>query len=361
VVKNAATLTSITQEPGDPAVRKATAVWFTSERKAELRPDSYRACGPGDITVQTIASAISAGTELAMYRGVWPTGETVLQLPADAVQPQETMGGSFIDGFPLKYGYASVGRVLEAGVQTNYRVGDLVFARYPHQDFYTVRSEWSFPLPAWDPIEIGTHLALLDVALNALLDARITIGDIVAVYGLGVVGQFIAQLARRTASRVVVIDPLPSRRQLALNLGADVAVTPGDALEAIRDASGGRGADVSIEASGAPLALQTAIEGTGVEGSVVVPGFYTANVNLTLGPEFLMRRIRMIASMANSIDGRLFQRWTIERRLHLAAELLPTLHPTDLISHRFPFENAPEAYRLIDQHPDEVLCVVLVY
>jgi 2-desacetyl-2-hydroxyethyl bacteriochlorophyllide A dehydrogenase len=343
-------------------IGEARSVWFSAERQVEIRTEQVRPCGKGEITVEAIASAVSSGTEMTIYRGQAPTADTVLQLPADLIQPQETMGGSFAQRFPIKYAYASVGRVIEAGEGSGFNPGDLVFVRVPHESLYTVRAELAFPLPAWDPIDIGTQMALLDVAVNAILDVPVALGEVVAVYGQGAVGLYTSQLARRTAGKLIVVDPIAKRRDLGIKFGADAAVAPEDALEAIKEISEGRGADLSIEASGAPSALQTAIAGTGVEGTVLIPGYYGLKpVPLTLSPEFHMRRLKMFSSSANALDGRFSQRWNIQRRLQLVADVLPSLHPTEIITHRFPVEQAAQAYQLLDQHPEEVLSIVLTY
>lgn len=342
---------------------QAQSVWFPALRQVEIRTEAIRECGPHDVTATAVASGISHGTEMTIFRGQAPDATTALSLPQDLIQPQATMGGTFEQKFPIKYAYANVGRVDIAGSESGFAPGDLVFARVPHQTHFTVAADLCTRLPAeLDPLDAATTIGLLDVATNALMDHPVMIGDVVAVYGLGLVGLFTAQLARRNASRLIAVDPLASRRKLALDYGADVAVAPGEALEAIKDLSSGRGTDVSIDASGAPSALQTAIEGTGPEGTVLVPAYYGRKpVTLTLSPEFHMRRLRMVSSSVNAPDGRLSQRWTNQRRLDLNVELLGPLHAGDLISHRIPFHEAARAFELIDQHPEEVLSVVLTY
>lgn len=333
---------------------QARALWITEKRHAELRPVEVPPCGEGEILVQAIVSGISHGTEMVLYRGEGP-----------ATQPltPRTSEGSWT--LPAKYGYQNVGRVLEAGKKTQYAVGDIVFCRYPHQDYYTIDAldpELVYKLPAFDPIEIGILGNLADVSLSTLLDVPVRLGDVVAVFGLGVVGMFCAQFARRTASKVIVIDPLESRRALALRFGADLAVDPQDAIEAVAEVSQGRGADVTIEASGAPPALQTAIMSTGTEGTVAVVGWYgNKQVPLVLAPEFHFRRLRLVSSTVMVVGSGLQPRWDVGRKLETALEFLPSLHPTEMITHRIPFEQAPDAYRLIDEHPDQTLAVALVY
>lgn len=342
---------------------KAQSVWFPAERQVEIRTEDISPCGPHEVTCRAIASGISHGTEMTIYTGQAPAEHTFLRLPLDPIQPQATMGGTFEQRFPIKYAYANVGKVLEAGTESGFAPGDLVFARVPHQTHFTVTADLCTRLPAdLDPLDAATTIGLLDVAVNALTDHPVLIGDVVSVYGLGLVGLFTLQLARRTAAKIVAVDPIAHRRDLALRFGADAAVAPADALIAIKDLSQGRGCDVSIEASGAPSALQTAIEGTGAEGTVLVPAYYGRKpVQLTLSPEFHMRRLRMVSSSVNAPDGRLSMRWTNQRRLDLDVELLTPLHAGELISHRIPFAEADAAFTLIDQRPDEVLSVVLTY
>src|SRR5512144_862822 len=102
---------------------KAKAVWMSGPRAIELRDEVVPDPGTGTIRVQAIASALSQGTELLVYRG-----EVAAEMPLDL----PTLAGSF--GFPIKYGYAAVGRVLDVGPGVSgFAPGDLVFALHPHQ------------------------------------------------------------------------------------------------------------------------------------------------------------------------------------------------------------------------------------
>jgi threonine dehydrogenase-like Zn-dependent dehydrogenase len=338
-------------------------LWFSAERTVEFRTEELRECGLDDVVVESIVSGISHGTELTIFRGQAPYRETALGLRQDPIQPQSTMGGTFEGRFPIKYAYANVGRVLEAGALTSFEPGDLVFCRVPHQSHYVVESELVHKLPGdLDPLDAATTLGLLDVATCALMDHPVLFGDVVSIYGLGVVGQFLVQLARRSASKIIAVDPLAPRRARALEFGADVAVDPSEALAAIKELSDGRGVDVAIEASGVPAALQNAIEGTGAEGTVLMPGYYGIKpAQLTLSPEFHMRRLKMVSSSVNAVDGRLILRWSLPRRMQLNIDLLGPLNAGSLISHRVPFEDAAAAYEMIDQRPEEVMSVVLTY
>src|SRR5438876_8225648 len=108
----------------ETAVQMATALWFPRPRAVELRPEALHPPGPDEIRVRAITSAISHGTEMLVYRG---------QVPASLPLDLPTLRGSF--AFPIKYGYASTGSVVEAGpAVTSVREGDLVFVLHPHQD-----------------------------------------------------------------------------------------------------------------------------------------------------------------------------------------------------------------------------------
>lgn len=332
-----------------------TSVWFAAPRTVELRSETLRPCRPEDVKVQTLVSGISQGTETLMYRGEGPEDQ--------AVTPR-TCEGESMGSFPLKYGYASVGHVIEAGSASGYREGDLVFTRFPHQDRFVVDpdDEILYRLPDYPNPEIAVFGNLLEVATNAFLDVPIRYGEVVVVHGLGVVGLFCAQLAARNAATVIGIDRLESRRQKAVDFGIPVVASPEEAHEAIMRHTAGRGADVSIEVSGAPPALQSAIDTTAFEGRVVVISWYgDKTVPLQLSPSFHMKRLRLISSQVNAIGSSLRARWTPKRRMDLVWDLLPTLHPQEMITHRFPLSEAQQAFDIFDDRAADPLAVVLTY
>ena len=268
----------------------ATALWMPRVRHAELRPDTAPDPAPHEIRVKAIASGISTGTELVLYHGLGP---------GDQAMTPSTCEGRW--DLPVKYGYQSVGRVIDAGRGSGYGEGDLVFCRYPHQDVYTIDAtdpELVYRIPEFDPPEIGVLGNNADVALTALLDVPVRLGDVVVVAGLGIVGMFCALLARRTAGTLVVVDPFEYRRDIALRLGADVAVHPDDAIAAVMEASDGRGADVSIEASGAAAGLQLAIDVCGLEADVCVVGL----VRLQADPARARAAVLLAAPQARELE-----------------------------------------------------------
>lgn len=238
------------------------AVWFTAPREIELRAEEAPDPARGEVRVRAIASAISHGSEMLLYRGELP-GDLELDLP--------TLAGSF--AYPIKYGYALVGRIVDTGPEVaGLSSGDVVFVLHPHQSVFTIPASLATRLTTEIEPVLGVFSANLETAVNILHDAQPRLGDSVVVFGLGTVGLLVIQLLRIAgAGDVIAVDPVPQRRELARELGATVALAPDDDLvEQIRQRTAGRGADLAIEVSGSPAALQSAIDALGIEGTVVV-------------------------------------------------------------------------------------------
>ena len=286
-------------------------------------------------------------------------GEVSEDLPLDL----PTLAGSF--GFPIKYGYATVGRILDVGPGVeDLAAGDFVFVHHPHQDVFVVPGAMAVRLPdGLDPL-LGPFVANLETAINVVHDTPLRLGETALVFGQGVVGLLAAQLLKIVgAGRVLAVDPLEKRRELARTVGVDEAFEPSEDLpRRVFEATAGRGADVAVEASGSGTALQAAIEAVAVEGTVVVASWYgTKPVTLCLGGHFHRGRVRVRSSQVGRISPELNSRWNLVRRMETVLGLLPRLRLKELVSQRFPFEEAPEAYRLVDEYPGEVVQVALTH
>ena len=329
-------------------------MWFTAPRRVELRDEAVQRPGPDDVRVATIASGVSAGSELLVYRGDAPS-ELEPDLP--------TVAGSF--ALPIKFGYSSVGRVVETGAEVSrFSVGDLVFAHHPHQSGYVVPAAFLVALPQDVAPEVAVLTANLETALTVVLDARPRLGEAVFVAGQGVVGLLITMLlARAGAQPIITADGYPLRREAALRAGAHEALVPGETVpEQVRRSTAGRGADVAIEASGHPAALQSCLDAVAFGGTVVVASWYgSRRATLDLGGAFHRRRVRVLSSQVSTLDPALSARWSRERRAALVAAFLGQLPLADLITHRFALRDAARAYELLDRTPGEALQVVLTY
>ncbi|NWF80834.1 MAG: zinc-binding dehydrogenase [Chloroflexi bacterium] len=332
--------------------QKARAVWVVAPRQVELRGEAVPPPGPGQVRVAASASAISHGTEMLVYRG-----QIDPELPLDL----PTLAGGF--AFPIKYGYACVGQVLDVGPGVNeFAPGDQVFALHPHQSHFLAPAGLVTRLPPELDPALGVFFANSETALNVAHDAAPRLGETALVFGQGVVGLLVTQTLRLAgAARVIAVEPDASRRALARAVGADAALAPGpDLAEAIRAHNQGRLADLAVEVSGAPAALQAALDSVLDEGTVVVASWYGRKpVTLDLGGRFHRGRIRLRSSQVGRLAPETAPRWDHARRAATVAALLPRLQLAPLQGPRLPLERADEAYRLVDA--GAAVQVVLTY
>jgi 2-desacetyl-2-hydroxyethyl bacteriochlorophyllide A dehydrogenase len=305
------------------------------------------------VRIETIASAVSAGTEMLVYRG---------EVPEDLPLDLPTLEGSY--RFPIKYGYAAVGKILDKGPDVEHlSPGNSVFVHHPHQEVFNVSAKIPVRLPDGVDPPLGVFAANLETALNVVHDTPVRLGETALVFGQGVVGLLVARLLKLAgADPVLAVDPLEKRRRLALTAGADGVFGPEDLGERVMEITGGRGADVAVETSGSGAALQSAIDAVATEGTVVVASWYgTKPVTLALGGRFHRGRVKLRSSQVGRLNPELSPRWDRDRRMNTVLGLLGELNLRDLISHRIPFERAPEAYRLLDERPEEAVQVVFTY
>jgi 2-desacetyl-2-hydroxyethyl bacteriochlorophyllide A dehydrogenase len=330
------------------------AVWFPAARSVEIRVEPAIAPRTDEVRVRALTSGLSAGSELLVYRG---------DAPRDLQPDLPTIGGDF--GFPVKFGYANVGRVVEAGPGVERpAVDELVFVHHPHQTEYVVPADAPISLPRDLSPEVGVLTANLETAVTVTLDAHPRLGEAVLVTGQGVVGLLITMLLRRIGVRpIVTVDAHPRRREASLTAGADHSLAvDSDLIARILEITGGRGADVAVEVSGSPAALQTCIDGVAFAGTVVVASWYgTRDATLALGGAFHRRRLRVVSSQVSTLDPAVIPRWDRARRTGLVTDLLQELPLSQLVTHRFPFRQAAAAYELLDRAPEECLQVVLDY
>ncbi|GAA2089224.1 zinc-binding alcohol dehydrogenase [Pseudolysinimonas kribbensis] len=329
------------------AGRSGRAVWFTGPRHIELRETDVRSAGPTEITVRATRSLISAGTEMLVYRG-----DTT---PGDRMPPNSE--GTL--PFPTKYGYQIVGEVVDAGAESGYAVGDRVFCRHPHQDLFTIDARPAYVVRVPDGVgdAAATFLNLTRVALTGVLDVPVKPGETAVVFGQGIVGMMCARIANLGAAATIVVDRFEKRRELALRYGMAAAVEPQDVASVVAELSHGRGADIVYEASGAPPALQSAIEIAADRGEIVAISLYGSHlVPLRLAPEFHFRRLRITSSQMTDQP-----RWDWARRTEASFELLRRLPVDDMVSRTVGFDDAADAYDMVDRDPANVLGVVLDY
>jgi threonine dehydrogenase-like Zn-dependent dehydrogenase len=216
-----------------------------------------------------------------------------------------------------------------------------------------------------DPrIGIFSHIGA--VALNGVHDARIRVGDLVVVFGLGVPGQIVAQAARAAGATVFGVDPVASRRDIAAALGADRVLDPAASAisEAVKSETGGRGADACIEVSGVPAALAEAMRTVAWSSRVVAMGFFQGETRgLLLGDEFHHNRIEVVSSQISGVAPEAAHRWSKLRLWQTAVRLQHEgrLDLLPLITHTVPFAEAPSLFKRLDAGEPGILQSVLAF
>jgi 2-desacetyl-2-hydroxyethyl bacteriochlorophyllide A dehydrogenase len=336
---------------------KRTTIYFTGPGKIEGREDALRAAGDGEVLVETELSAISAGTEMLIYRGEFPRG---LEDARDAVSSQLA--------YPLAYGYAAVGTVVEIGKSVGLEWnGRRVFAFQPHSSHFIATTHDVLPVPPGLESEDAVFLPNMETAVNLVQDAAPVLGERCLVLGQGVVGLLTAAILREFPLETLVsADAYEWRRKASAGIGVTAALDPaaGDFREAARARSGQaqNGYDLTVELTGNPAALDDAIDLTTFSGRIIVGSWFgTKSAPIDLGGRFHRSRIRLVASQVSTISPELSGRWSKARRFEVAWSQLARIHPAKWITHRYPLERASEAYRMLAKDPSGAIQVVFTY
>lgn len=342
-----------------------TVLVFTGSRQIEFAEEPDVPLEPNQVRLRTLFSGISAGTELTAYRGTNP----YLHKRWDG--EHRLFVGDNRDGpsYPLKgWGYEECGEIIELGSAVSaVSVGQRVFGTWGHRTQHVVTADYArariLP-PETDPV-LGIFSQIGAITLNGTLDAQINIGETVAVFGLGVVGQLVAQLARRSGARVIGVDLLGTRRDLAEQLGADVVIDAREQVgEQIKELTGGRGADICIESSGSTAALHEAVRSCAYSARVVAMGFYQGEGrSLYLGEEFHHNRIDIVCSQISGVSPALKYRWDAPRLVRTFMDFVidGKIDPLPLISHRVPFSEGASLFDTVDRQSDSVVQAVMAF
>lgn len=332
---------------------KSQTLTFSAPRQIEIVERELPPLGAEEVLVQTTVSAISPGTEMLVYRGQCPT----LNDPHDPFSSKIA--------YPTVYGYACVGRVLETGKQVNKALRDkLVFGFQPHASHFIAPHSSLIPLPQDCSPQTACFLPNAETAVNLVQDAAPILGERVLVLGQGIVGLLVAALLRQfPLERLVTTDFYPLRRAASQALGVDFCLDAGrPGLDAAIREILPSGADLTLEVSGSPLALHTAIEHTTFSGRIVIGSWYgQKTAAIPLGGKFHRSRIQILSSQVSTIRPELSGRWDKSRRFGVVWDTLAKIQPEQWITHRFSLEKAADAYRLLDEHPQDAIQVLLEY
>ena len=323
------------------ADRTTQALWYAAAGRVEIRAEPLAPPGPGEVQVRALYSGVSRGTESLVLAGRVPPSEF------------ERMRAPFMAGsfpFPVKYGYATVGRVEAGPAELRDRV---VFALHPHQTIFNVPVGAVAPIPDRVPPARAVLAANMETALNGVWDARPAAADRIAVVGAGVVGSLVAWLCGSLpGAEVTLVDIEPSRAKLASTLGVGFAApdaAPGDC-------------DLVVHASGTAAGLATALDLAGDEAAVLEMSWYgTDKVAVPLGGTFHSRRLRLVSSQVGRVAPSHRARWASGRRLSAALDLLADARLDALLAPAIKFHDLPARLPDILRAGSGILCQVVNY
>jgi 2-desacetyl-2-hydroxyethyl bacteriochlorophyllide A dehydrogenase len=332
----------------------AQQLWFTAPQQVEVREQQLSAPAAGEVLVQTLCSAISAGTELLVYRG---------QLPADISLDATLVNLQQSTAYPLQYGYASVGRVVALGREVDASWRDaLVFAFQPHASHFLTTPANLIRVPDGIEPEAALFLANMETAVNLVQDGQPAIGEKVVVLGQGIVGVLLLQLLQQfPLAQLAAVDALADRRQRALAIGANTVADP-TAVAELQHALFNNGADLVYEVSGVPTALNLAITLSGYASRIVIGSWYgNKSAAIELGGAAHRNRLQLITSQVSTLAPALSGRWDKQRRFDVAWQMIRQLNPQQWITQRAALTDASTLYQQIHNGRADLLQAVFTY
>lgn len=326
------------------------ALVYVAPQQCELRPidpaATASAISPESerVSVRTLWSGVSRGTERLVYEGRVPVSEhAVMRAPLQV--------GEF--PFPVAYGYAAVGRVEEGPTKL---CGECVFVLAPHHERFIAPTDLAVPVPHDVPPRRAVLAANLETALNGAWDGAAGPGDRIAIVGAGVLGGLLAALlGALPGAEVTLIDPLEERRDLARALGVAYAA-PDQAAATVADA------DLVYHTSATAEGLDLALALAGVEARVVeMSWFGDRRPTPLLGGAFHSRRLTLVSSQVGQVAPSRRPRWPHRRRLAMALSLLRDPRFDALITDEVAFAHLPEAMPRVLAREAKGLATVVRY
>lgn len=224
---------------------------------------------PNEVLVKATYSMISAGTELSR---------------AFAIKK----GFSY----PVRPGYSLVGKVLDKGSDIDVNVGDKVFINSPHaslvrwDETYTTQGHGIYKIPQEIDDKQATALNLCLVAIQGVNLSEVKIGDTVAVFGLGNIGIITALLFQKLGAKVIGLDFVKNRCELAKSLGVNNVYDGNDQVEYLNKITNNKGVDISVDVTGISQAIIQAINSTKQYGQVILLGSPRQGYECDITPVF---------------------------------------------------------------------------
>jgi 2-desacetyl-2-hydroxyethyl bacteriochlorophyllide A dehydrogenase len=309
-----------------------------------------------EVQVRAVRTLVSAGTEIAIY-----SGAHIGYTKPNARYPR----------LPFYPGYSFAGIVEAAGDGVEaFRPGDRVLGTMGHQDRVVVDVERGAldRIPDGVSFEQACLARLATISMQGVRLAHLTLGERVAVFGQGLIGQFARQLAAIDgAATTIAVDLIDARLEVASRHGATHLVNPArDDLEAaMAAATNGDGVDVAIEATGNPAVIADALHAVARLGRVILLGSPRGRIEIDPYTDIHSKGVSLIGAHANTTaaSANPYHRWTLAEQRRLALELMRQgrLHTEGLVSHRVPAAEALPIWEALTDHQRDYLGVIIVW
>ncbi len=329
---------------------KSKKIVFSAPFKVELWNDEVELSNLAEnaIALKTHYTLISPGTDMACLAGI----ESWFKLPNTP-------------------GYTAVGEVVATGSKvTNFAKGDLVYQFGGSNKEYQIvsSSELLIKLPKGIKENLVPFARMASIALTALRVGPVELGDLVAVTGLGLVGNFAVQLAKNAGAKVIAIDISEKRRELALKSGADYAFNPaaGNVKDKVMEISGGLGVNTVIESSGMSQVIAESLPLITPYGDMVLLGSPRAEYTTNITPLYRQSHDGNCINIKGASEWRVpvkyekFVKHSIERNSKIVLDLIASekLNVEALLTHTFKPEDAAKAYEGVRTDKENYLGVV---
>jgi len=322
---------------------------FPGDRKVEVKDFTEPEPGPGEVVVQMKVAGL-CGSDLHLYR------QTAAQREGNETIPGHEPSGIVAavgEGVNIVHvgDRVSVYHYRGCGHCRHCLAGDLMWCperrgyggpiHGSDADLLLTDARNCLPLPAELSFEYGALMACAaGTAFSATRKLQVSGQDSLVIFGLGPVGLSGLLMAKARGGRVIGAEPIAERRTLALDLGADEVIDPGqvDVLAAVRELTHGEGADLAFETSGSAAGQNGAVECLRLGGKAVFVGLGAREKTLN-SSQIIGRQLTLMGSFVMPI----YMYWDL---VDLIIERQIPLHK--MITHRFSIEQAPEAFELFD-------------
>lgn len=322
---------------------------FPKARDVALQDRAVPTAGEGQILIRTTQTLISTGTELTIMSGEFPQGSD-----------WDKYGQ-----FPFTAGYSNAGKVVAVGEGVDESwIGVHVTLAAHHAAYVVSRPEGVTRIPGPVEDEAAAFSTIGVIVMNGIRRGTVTWGESVVIYGAGLLGQLAARFCRIAGARPVVnVDVVEGRQNLLPEDVYRINPTKEDPVETVRKLTNDRMADVIYEVTGNPSVLPEEFKVLRRQGRAVIlssprgPSTFDFH-DLCNAPSYTIIGAHMSSSPPDDVRD---MPWSRKRQTELFLELLAdaTLDVTPLISHRVPYTEGPDAYRMLLEDRSKAMGVVI--